>query len=500
MSDNIKKTLSKAEAINKLWRIPNLTYKLDTTQNEMYTEIHGREDKIVVLACSRGLGKSYFLLTMAIEACLKKPNSIVKYLAPTIKDLKNIVLPNYRQIIEDCPKDLLPQYNKTEGKIIFQNGSEIHLAGTENGNAEKVRGVSADLCLVDEAGFCDDLDYIVKSILFPTITRGNSTKGKKIILASTPSKTNDHDFIAYMKDHDFKGKLIKRTVYQNPRLLETARNEGYNTIEEYVVNVLASEYPEGVNATAFKREYLVKIVTEENSAVIPEFTEELQQKIVIPSVRPSHYDGYVSMDIGFSDLTAVLFAYYDFSKAQIVICDELVLSGNKMLTDNLAYEILQKEKGCFPGKYDQTKTPYIRVADNNNPILLQDLTVKHGLNFLPTKKDDFEAALNNMRILMKSEKIVIDPKCTILVKHLQGATWNKQRNNFARSPDSGHYDAVSALIYLCRNIHFGKNPFPNEGYNPEFHYKPEYGDTKMSEEHKQIVNAFKPKIGKLRYK
>jgi hypothetical protein len=73
------------------------------------------------------------------------------------------------------------KYRPNENKIIFgNNGSEIHLAGTEKGNAEKVRGVSADLCLVDEAGFCDDLDYIIKNILFPTITRGTGSKGKKL--------------------------------------------------------------------------------------------------------------------------------------------------------------------------------------------------------------------------------------------------------------------------------------------------------------------------------
>jgi hypothetical protein len=31
---------------------------------------------------------------------------------------------------------------------------------------------------------------------------------------------------------------------------------------------------------------------------------------------------------------------------------------------------------------------------------------------------------------------------------------------FGRSPDNGHYDCVDALIYLCRNIVFSKNPYP----------------------------------------
>lgn len=471
--DAQKTPISKTAAINKLWQMSNLTYKLHATQLDMYNKLKSSDDKIMVVACSRGWGKSYALLTIAIETCLKKPHAVVKYLAPTAKDLKHIVLPNFRQIMEDAPKSIRDQikYKAQEGKIVFEmNGSEIHLAGTEKGNAEKIRGVSADLCIVDEAGFCDDLDYVIKSILFPTITRGTGTKGKKILMASTPSKTLDHDFIKYMRDHDFKNKLITYTVYDNPRLLMEANENGYSDVKGYVENVIAAQYPDGVNSTAFQREYMVSLRNEESDAIVPEFKPELQEKIVKKWQDPSHYDIYLSMDIGFKDLTVVLFAYYDFQAAKLIVKDELVLSGVKMLTDNLAYEIKQKEMKFTNTLTGEVIKPYLRVADNNNPILLQDLTVKHGIAFSPTAKDDRDAALNNMRMLLKSERIIIDPKCITLISHLKGGIWNKARTDLARSPDKGHYDALIALMYMCRNVNFHKNPYPSSGYNSNFHY------------------------------
>lgn len=497
------KKISKAEAISRLWRLPNLTYKLHATQLDMYNKLYTSSDKIIVVACSRGWGKSYALLTIAIELCLKKPNAIVKYLAPTAKDLKNIVLPNFRQIMEDCPKDIRDsiKYKAQDGKIVFElNGSEIHLAGAEKGNAEKVRGVTADLCIVDEAGFCDDLDYIVKSILFPAITRGSGTKDKKILMASTPSKTNDHHFIQYMKDYEFKNKLINYTVYDNPRLLEAAQDDGYPDVKSYVENVIAAQYADGINSTAFKREYLCEIVTEESDAVIPEFSQkDVQAKCVRAWEKPGHYDAYVSMDIGYKDLTVVLFAYYDFQNAKLVIDDELSLSGIKMLTDNLADEIKKKEASNFVNKYtDELQKPYLRVADNNNPILIQDLSIKHGITFKLTDKDDKDAALNNLRMLIKTGRVIINPRCTTTISHLKGATWNRARTSYARSPDHGHYDAVDAMSYLCRNVNFNKNPIPVEGYKDNYHYIESIEKTNQTPFEKRIQEMFKPKLRRRR--
>lgn len=233
---------------------------------------------------------------------------------------------------------------------------------------------------------------------------------------------------------------------------------------------------------------------EEDDAVFPEFKKELQDKVIKEVTDPHHYDFYVSMDIGFKDLTAVLFGYYDFANAKLVIKDELVLSGTKMLTDNLAYEIKQKEK-LFLNKFtgEQIK-PFLRVADNNNPILLQDLVVKHDINFIPTAKDNFDAALNNCRMLLKSERIIIDPKCRVLISHLKGAIWNKQRTNFTRSPDKGHYDAAVSLIYLCRNINFNRNPFPKDGYNPNQYYSSGYKQEAATPFENYLQKAFASKL------
>jgi Terminase large subunit, T4likevirus-type, N-terminal len=475
-SPAIPRKLTKTEAIAKLWDMGNLTYKMHSAQVDMYKRIQEGDDIIRVIACSRGWGKSFALLTIAFETCLNKPNAIVKYAAPTAKDLKSIVMDNYKKVMEDCPKKYADKikWKVQENKIVFEhNGSEIHLAGVEKGNFEKLRGATADLCIIDEAGFCDKLDYIVKSVMFPMIARGKGDiRAKRIVMASTPSKSNDHDFISYMRDYEFKEKLVKYTIHENPLMEFQAKNSGFATTQAFIDTVILAPYPDGVNSTAYMREFLCIIINEDDDAVIPEFSKKEVQDLVIREwTEPAYYDAYISMDIGFTDLTVVLFGYYDFQHAKLVIKDELVLSGNKMLTDNLALEIKMKESSNFYNKYTgEGIKPYLRIADNNNPILLQDLSIKHDLHFNATDKDNKEAALNNLRMMLKSGKIVIDPKCKVLISHLKGAVWNTARTSYARSPDKGHYDACDAICYMCRNINFQRNPFPNNSYSPSNHY------------------------------
>lgn len=478
-----KKTISRKDAIDQLWRRSIITWKLDVNQLEMHDFVVNGNNKITVIGSSRQLGKTFFLVALAIEQCLKQKYSIVKFIAPTVKDIKRIVTPLIREITADCPLDLKPTYNGPDHIFRFPNGSEIQLAGTENGHAESIRGNKAHLCIIDEAGFCDDLDYIVKSILIPTTT----TTGGKIVMASTPSKSPDHPFMMFMKHAEAEKRFVKKTIYDNPRLQQSDIDQ-------------IAEALGGKESVDFRREYMVEMITSEEDAVIPEFNDDLQSRIVREHAKPAYFDTYVSMDIGAKDLTVCLFAYYDFLQGKIIVEDEIVLSGKKMLTDSLAELIKAKEQSLWTSPLTgEQKVPYLRVADNNNLILLNDLGAKHKITFVPTLKDNADAALNNMRMMLRSERIYINPRCKTLIFHLKSAIWNKARNSYARSGDQGHYDAVDALKYLCRNINLGKNPYPANYQLANSHTSIFNNASTLepkTELEQGIVNIFKTKPGR----
>ena len=443
------------EARIRLWYMGNIEWKLDFAQKEIYKRWKENKSKTTVLNISRRVGKTFFLAVVAVQECLQKPKSIVKFLQPEQKMIRMNIRPIMDKIFADCPEDLRPEFKTQDNIYRFKNGSEIQLAGTDNGNAEKLRGGDSQLCLIDEAAFVQtDLKYLIRSILLPSTLL---TRGKIILSSSSPTDAN-HDFAKYMEEAELNNNLIKITIFDALKIHKTMKNPRFT---DEIVNEIIAEYPGGIANDDFRRECLCQILTNADNSVVPEFNADSEEDIIVEWRRPAFCDKYVSMDIGFKDLTVVLFGYWDFENAVLVIEDEIKMSGPQMTTDKLADSIKLKETELWTNKLtNEQEKPYRRVSDNN-PIVLNDLNRLHGMLFYPSSKDNKEAAINQLRMMVQNRQLVINPRCKTLISHLRNATWNKKRDNFVRSGDGAHYDGVDAILYMIRNLDKNKNPFPH---------------------------------------
>lgn len=441
--------LSKQEVLAELWRRGNLSWKLHKGQKELYDLYYNSTNKKNVWLCGRRLGKTFGLLVIAIEQCLRKPNSIVKIVAPTKTQIDQIIRPLFKKIFDDCPKSLAPKYIGKTYIYYFPNGSEIQLAGTDSGHAEKLRGADADLAIVDEAGSCDDLKTVVNSILLPSTL---VTKGK-IIIAGTPPPSYEHDFIEFIEDAEAKDMLVKKPSTSNPLV----------TKEEF--DLLVEELG-GLKSDACRRELFCEIIKDSSLSVIPEFTKELEKEITKEWIKPPFYDCYVSMDLGFKDLTAVLFGYYDFKHDKVIIEDEIIFNFQETETNLplLVKEIEKKEFMHFLDiKTQEQKKPAARISDLN-PIVVQEIgrISNYQLMFSNPTKHDKDASINRLRVMLSNKKIIINPRCVTLLRHLRNVRWksSSNRRDFARTAENGHYDCVDALSYLISSIMYDKNPYP----------------------------------------
>lgn len=444
------------EARAKLWQMGIVVWKLDVTQKLLYDFYHHINHKVIVVNASRRLGKSFFLLTLALEQCLKFPKSIVKYIQPETGMIRKNLNPDFEQMLQDCPVEMRPKFHTQDNMWVFPNGSKIHLAGTDNGNYDKLRGGNAHLCLIDEAGFCTDLKHIINSILTPLTLL---TKGR-IVLSSTTPPTPDHEFNEYMEYAEKEGTLIRKTILD---AVEDHKQELYPRITEEIVADILKAYPGGVENQAFKTEYLCQKIYNSSDSVIPEFTEEVQRDTIVEWPKPPFVNCYTAMDIGFTDLTVVLFGYWDYDNAVLVIQDEYVVNGPTLTTSTLAEQIKKKEAELWTNKLTREfEAPYKRVSDNNL-IVINDLTVDHGLYFQATDKHDKLSYVSLLRTMIENREVIINPRCKTLIMHMRTGTWDKSKKDFKRSADGGHYDALAALLYLSRNIDKTRNPYPN-GY------------------------------------
>lgn len=452
-----KNKISKKEAIRQLWEMGDLSYKLKGIQLIMRQAVYEASKQVSNFLVARQSGKSYTMCCIGTEYCVKNPNVTVVLLFPKKKDAAGVARDHMRKILEDCPPHLKPEYMVADKMFVFPNGSKILMAGTDGGSAESIRGKTVHLILMDEAGFHDynDFQYIVTSILFPTMT----TTDGRIIMASTPSKQIDHPYMTnYVEPMRASGELVEFDVYSNPLI-------GKEKIEQ-----IADNYPLGFEDPDFQREYLLQTEVSGDLMVIPEWFK-VKDDVVKASEMPVYYDYYVSCDPSVVDGTGIIFAYYDYVRKVLVVYDEAFLGGegtDSLTTEEIADCIIRKERMHFTNKFTgEQQKPALRIMDDNMPLLVNDLQEKHDISFVKTKKTDKQDKINKVRMMMRRGELEIHPRCKITREHIRTAKWDKQRKKFVRNKGSkqngvvsNHSDLVDALVYLCRNFIPSKNPFP----------------------------------------
>ncbi len=461
----------KKEANETLWRRGDIVgFLLDTTQMGMYYEITKSTALVHVVLSSRRLGKSFLLSTLCVAKAMQKEHQLIKFITGTQRNARDIILPIFRQVLSSCPEDLKPEWRVHENRWKFPNGSEIALYGVDSTGGDDIRGQAADFYVVDEAGFIPKLDVLVKEILNPMIIERNG----RGVLSSTPPRSQTHPFVPFIVKAEKEGTLTKRTIYDCPRFTE-------KMIRSF------EDEAGGKDSDVFKREYECKMVFLSEDSVIPEFTEDLQKEIVYSGKQVLNYvpDRYVALDVGFSDATGILFAYYNFTEAILYIEKEYCETGNN--TEEIASAVTKMERELWGGM-----PPTKRVSDTDLR-LIKDLRDLHGLRFVPTQKDQKEAQINNLRILLAQKRIKIHESCKDLIMQLRYGQWKTTstgRRDYARSAELGHLDLIDALLYLVRNVNFNRNPIPDPQVDPHsYWYTPE--SQRMSNMAKKLVKAFR---------
>lgn len=482
-------------ARDECWRSGDLTYKLHSDQLKVYRAIQERDASREVLEIARRWGKTYLLTVIAAETCLQTPNCRVVYGAPTLKHLEEFIIPTLEAVAEDAPEDCRPKYHASEGHWRFPNGSYVHLFGADDKTkADRGRGPEAKKAIFDEAGFCKILKYVLRSIFRPQLLHSRG----RTLLGSTPAEEPDHDFTLVAETAEANGTYERRTIYDNPRLTperieefiaEDAKDEGM-TVEEYI------------KTDTFRREYLAERVTNKTLMVMGDDWERAAPTAVSECVRPQFFDAYAVLDMGGVDPRACLWGYWDFSAATLVVEDELNLRNNEN-TLQLADGIKHKESALYGTKaWDGTLRairaekmdermlaflpekdrqrvwaaenaplqPFLRVCDHDIQTAI-DLSVLHGLTFLPAEKTTLVMVVNDARVALRMGRIRIHPRCRDLIRQLRTSLWNNEKALDFQRRNGEHADLLWCLIYMWRNIRKSRNPVPeNWGLDPENQY------------------------------
>lgn len=427
-----------------VWAAPDLTYLLHEGQVAARAAFRAAKRRVFVEAMSRRWGKSWKNATLAVEGALARPDAIVLYATPTQKMARTIIEPHLRQILADAPERMRPSYSRQEGIWRFPNGSEIRLAGCDNGNAERLRGAACDLFIVDEAGFVDDLEYVVQDVLLPqTLT----TDGRGL-LSSTPSRSPEHAFVSrYMLEAEADGSLYHATIHDAPHL-DAA------TIAEYC------EECGGEESTTWQREYLARAIVDETRAIVPEFFR-YRADLICERPKPRYFRCYTVADFGFSDMTVVGFFEHHFDDDILYQRAELVFRNASTAT--IAPAIAEREVELWGRQPDERwgdPNSTASTAARESEITIGDLVEYHGQRWAACRRDKLHPAVNALRVSIGRGGMAWHPSCATTIAHLGGGIWNAGRSAFERSGEHGHFDGVAMCMYAERHIDRSRNPYP----------------------------------------
>lgn len=459
--------LSKEQRIARLWELGEHRWKLYPDQRDIYDRVRAFLDdpatqyESFYVDIARQWGKTFMCVLLADEYARRHPGSQIRYVSTTRTALRKLVHPNFRTLLADCPQHLRPVWNGLDHCYRYPNGSEISVTGANNGHADDSRGQRAHLVVLEEAGFVDELEYLVSSVLTPQLT----TTGGRVLFISTPPLTPAHDVMKYLTRCQQKGdgNYVLRTIDENKHLTERAKEK---LIEECG----------GRDSPQAQRELWCRKVVDTKRAIVPEFVEHKPAIVKVPEV-PSHFYPLEAMDVGFKHLHAIGFGWWDFKRAKLVIWDEEYL--RRARTDQIAAAIQAKEAEHFPNAAREVERDHtgmylhepfrekrygVRRWSDVDLRLIEDLNVLHRLPFAPTAKDDLEAQINALRLLVKEHQLEIHPRCVQTIAHLEYGIWNKSRTGFEETEEFGHFDGVAMTVYLLRNAPRHLDPYPPRIY------------------------------------
>ncbi len=448
-----------SDLVSYVWRDGDLSYKLHDAQKNMLKQVEDCTSGEVLVLSSRQIGKSYFAAACGIRHCIKYPGSIVRILAPTLKQVEDIVQDNMSPLTADAPPGMVVRQKSSYRWTI--GSSSLRLGALERAHVDNNRGGNASLVICEEGGFVrsDDYEYAVRSVIGPQLLHS----GGKLIHVTTPSEDPMHYIHTEVLPRAVLNKSLSRyTIYDNPLLTEDQIAK-------------AMFLCGGENSTAWKREYLVEILRDPSLMIVPSFE---RAKHVVKIVPADDTTWQITIDTGgVRDKTVGLVYTYDYLRNKIQILNEFVCEPNTA-TDEIVESARNIEKQA-PGVMAH------RWADVSGQLQI-DLRKLHGYDTNLPAKDDWQSAINKMQITFLRNEIEIDPDCVFLLASLEAGQYNRTKTDFGRSEALGHCDALAALMYAIRMVD-KKSPYP------EMHLSRQLFFQKPTEQGLDISNAITPK-------
>jgi hypothetical protein len=241
------------------------------------------------------VGKTTAIVNDAIRFAVSNPNTRTWYVTNDYAQAK-------RNVWDTFKKHIIPQmgaqFNSSELKITFPNGSKIELIGVEN--AESLRGAVVHRMYLDE--YADFPRQIWPKVLRPML----STTAGKVWFVGTPKGMGNDLYDKYFADEPdtTKYKLPSATVKDGQIIATTSFYADKSEIESAYANLPKD---------AFDQEYLADF-TRPSGTVYSEWPLENFKKVDYDA----NLDVHITLDFGVNDPTSVVWIQNNGSEVRVI--------------------------------------------------------------------------------------------------------------------------------------------------------------------------------------
>jgi len=186
------------------------------TVNLIYNPINKTQDEFVKTTAPKalfsgafGAGKSVALCTKGLKLSLDYPKNFGLICRKVRATLAQTTIKTFFELV--CPKEIITDYNKTEGLVTLKNGSQVLFGGLDD--PLKLGSLNLGWCGIDEAieTIEDDWNMIEGRLRLPNVLH-------QIFAATNPGPPSHYLYQMFFRDK--RGEVFQASSLENPELPE----------------------------------------------------------------------------------------------------------------------------------------------------------------------------------------------------------------------------------------------------------------------------------------
>ena len=373
-----------------------------------------------VIVAGRRWGKTHFSRTELIKAAIKKPKSLVWYVAPSYRMAKDIM---WDELNDAIPRRLVKKKNETKMQVRLVNGSIIQLLGADDPDSLRGRGV--DFVVLDE--FQDFKEGVWEQVIYPTLT---DRQGHALIIG-TPKSFNQL-YKAWDKGQSDDTINEDWASWQFP-----------TATSPFIPKKEIEAARRNLHEKAFKQEYEASF-------------ETMSGRVYYAFDRKTHVGTYdldpsqpilIGMDFNIDPMSAVIMQY-SREKRELWVVDEIHMTQSNVaeIADEIERRywrhIKAKKLAVYPDPAGANRN---QGRGESNFDVLKQKGIKHIIyrRKHPAVTDRVNAVNSMLRSADGSIRIRVDKRCKELIKSLEQTLYKSGTAQVDKSAGMEHMaDAI----------------------------------------------------------